>query len=67
MRADKIREIDTAGLTTQLKEQDEVLFRLKFQISMGQSEGIKKLRDVKKDRARMLSVLRERELKGAGK
>ena len=67
MRADKIREIDTAALKLQLTEQEETLFRLKFQIVMGQTEGVKKYRDLKRDRARMMGVLRERELKEAGK
>ena len=67
MRAEKIREIDTAALKTQLTEQEDTLFRLKFQIGMGQTEGVKKYRELKRDRARMLGVLRERELKEAGK
>lgn len=67
MRADKIREIDTAALKTQLREQEETMFRLRFQIGMGQTEGVKKYRELKKDRARMMGVLRERELKEAGK
>lgn len=67
MRADKIREIDTAALKTQLREQEETMFRLKFQMGMGQTEGVKKYRELKKDRARMMGVLRERELKEAGK
>ena len=67
MRADKIREIDNNDLKNQLSEQEETLFRLKFQIGMGQTDGVRKLRELKKDRARMLGVLRERELKQAGK
>ncbi len=67
MRADKIREIDTAALKTQLREQEETMFRLRFQIGMGQTDGVKKYREMKKDRARMMGVLRERELKEAGK
>ena len=66
MRADKIREIDNNDLKNQLRDQEETLFRLKFQIGMGQTDGVRKLRELKKDRARMLSVLRERELKGGG-
>ena len=67
MRAEKIREIDTAALKTQLQEQEETMFRLKFQMGMGQTDGVKKYRELKKERARMLGVLRERELKEAGK
>jgi large subunit ribosomal protein L29 len=61
MKAEKIREIDSKDLATRLKEADEQMFRLKFQMSMGQSEGLKKYRELKKDRARMRTVLGERE------
>ncbi len=38
------------------------MFRLRFQMEMGQTDGLKKLRAIRKDRARMLTILREREL-----
>jgi large subunit ribosomal protein L29 len=38
------------------------MFRLKLQMSMGQMEGLKKVRSIKKTRARIYTVLREREL-----
>jgi large subunit ribosomal protein L29 len=60
MKAEKIREIDSKDLATRLKEADEQMFRLKFQMSMGQSEGLKKYRELRKDRARMRTVLGER-------
>ena len=60
MKAEKIREIDSKDLATRLKEADEQMFRLKFQMSMGQSDGLKKYRELKKDRARMRTVLGER-------
>ncbi len=60
--ADKARGLDTAEIHKQLRDGDEQMFRLRFQMSMGQMEGFKKLRQIKKDRARMLTVLREREL-----
>lgn len=62
MKADKIRELDGAELSNQAKEIQEQLFRLRFQMSMGQTDGLKKIRTLKKDRARMLGILREREL-----
>ena len=65
MRADKVREIDSAGLTNQLMEAQETLFRLKFQMSMGQNDGVKKYRELKKDRARMLTILSERAMNPA--
>jgi len=63
MKAEQIRGLDQAELTKQLAEGDENMFRLRFQMSMGQMEGIKKLRDLKKDRARILTVMRETEIK----
>lgn len=56
------REIDSTDLKMQSAEAEEQLFRLRFQIGMGQSEGVKRYRELRKDRARMLGVLREREL-----
>ena len=62
MRADKVRDQDNTELQHQLAESQDQLFRLKFQLGMGQMDGLKKYRELKKDRARMLGVLREREL-----
>ena len=42
------------------------MFRLRFQLQMGQTDGVKKLRELRKDRARMLTIVRERQL-AAGK
>jgi large subunit ribosomal protein L29 len=62
MRADKVRELDSDELRRQEAEIREQTFRLRFQLSMGQSDGLKKLRTIRKDRARILTVLRDREL-----
>ena len=64
MAAENFRQLDTAALKNQLRESEEQLFRLKFQIGMGQSEGLKKYRELKRDRARMLGVIRQREIEG---
>jgi len=61
MKADKVRELDTNELDRQVRDGQEQMFRLRFQLSMGQQEGLKKYKGLKKDRARMLTVLRERE------
>lgn len=60
MKADKLRGIDDADLTRQVQDAQEQLFRLRFQMGMGQNEGLKKYRTLRKDRARMLTVLREK-------
>jgi large subunit ribosomal protein L29 len=62
MRADKVRDLDSTELQSQLREMVEQIYRLRFQLLMGQSDGLKKYRGLRKDRARVLSVLREREL-----
>jgi len=64
--ADKHRALDTTELQKNFRESAEQMFRLKFQMSMGQMEGLKKYRSLKRDRARMLTVLRERELNPTG-
>jgi large subunit ribosomal protein L29 len=62
-RSEKFRQIDTADLKNQLRDSQEQLFRLRFQLGMGQLEGLKKYRELRRDRARMLGVLSEREKK----
>jgi large subunit ribosomal protein L29 len=36
------------------------MFRLRFQLSMGQQDGVKKIRELRKDRARILTLLKQR-------
>lgn len=62
MNPEKVRAIDTSELQTKDRELQEQMFRLRFQMAMGQTEGVKKYRESRKDRARILTVLREREL-----
>jgi large subunit ribosomal protein L29 len=62
MRAEKVRELDNDELRRQEAEMREQNFRLRFQMSMGQTDGLKKLRTIRKDRARILTILRDREL-----
>jgi large subunit ribosomal protein L29 len=62
MRADKLRELDSDELRRQVTDMGEQNFRLRFQLSMGQSDGLKKLRNIRKDHARILTILRDREL-----
>ena len=64
MARSNMRDIDSADLKNQLQESEEQMFRLRFQLGMGQTEGLKKYRELRRDRARMLGTLRERELQG---
>jgi large subunit ribosomal protein L29 len=61
MKADKLRGLDQEELERQLRDIDDQLFRFHFQKSMGQMDGLKKARAVRKDRARIYTILRERE------
>jgi large subunit ribosomal protein L29 len=67
MKAQNVRDLDEHEIKTKLKEMDEQMFRLHFQMSMGQMDGLKKVRQMRKDRARMNTILRERELAGEKK
>ncbi len=60
--AEKARGLDAAEIAKQLRDASEQMFRLRFQLSMGQADGLTKLRKLRKERARMLTVQREREL-----
>ncbi|MGO4884824.1 MAG: 50S ribosomal protein L29 [Bryobacteraceae bacterium] len=67
MKAQKVRDLDENELRHQLQTIEEQLFRLNFQMKMGTMEGLKKARAMKKDRARIFTIMRERELAGAKK
>jgi len=62
MELEKIRNFSDNELITEEKKAAEQLFRLRFQMKLGQSEGVKKLRGLKKDIARIKTVARERQL-----
>lgn len=62
MELDKIRNLGSAELKHEEQQASEQLFRLRFQLRLGQTEGVKKLRGLKKDIARIKTVTREREL-----
>jgi large subunit ribosomal protein L29 len=64
-RAEKFREMNPNELEAQQRELAEQIFRLRFQLSTGQAEGLKKLREAKRDLARVKTLLRETELRKA--
>jgi large subunit ribosomal protein L29 len=63
-RIEKIRESSGDELRVQERELTEQIFRLRFQLSTGQAEALKRLRDARKDLARVKTHLREQELNG---
>jgi len=62
MKADKIRGLDQEEMERQLRDMDDQLFRFEFKKSMGQLDGLKKARAMRKDRARIYTILRQRQL-----
>ena len=60
MDTEKIRNITDAELKHQQHELSDQLFRLKFQLKMGQTESLKKIRGLRKDIARVKTILGER-------
>jgi large subunit ribosomal protein L29 len=62
MKKDKLKTLEPAEMEQKLTEMEEQAFRIKFQMSMGQTDGLRKLREMRKDRARLLTYQREAEL-----
>ncbi|MBP3089221.1 50S ribosomal protein L29 [Corynebacterium sp. sy017] len=60
--AHELRELNTEELKTRLAEAKEELFNLRFQAATGQLTNNRRLRTVKRDIARIFTVIREREL-----
>ena len=64
MNVEKIRNLTDAELLHQQRELSDQLFKMKFQLKMGQTESLKKIRELKKDIARIQTVKRQKELAG---
>jgi large subunit ribosomal protein L29 len=62
MELAKIRNLSDEELAHQEKTTAEQLFRLRFQVSLGQNDGVKKLRQLRKEIAQIKTVAKEREL-----
>lgn len=61
-RAEELRSLDVGELESRLAEAKQELFNLRFQIVTGQLDNNARIGQVKKDVARMNTVLREREI-----
>ena len=62
MKSEKIRNLTDEELLHQERDLNDQLFKLKFQLNMGQTESLKKIRGMRRDIARVKTVGREREL-----
>jgi large subunit ribosomal protein L29 len=60
-RVKKMRDLSADELKNQDAEMTEQMFKLRFQMAMGQTESLKKMRELRKDHARLLTILREKE------
>ncbi len=62
MNATELRDMDFDELAEALAEAKEELFNLRFQMATNQLDNTARLKDVKKDIARILTVMREQEI-----
>ncbi len=62
MQAFEIRSLSDADINTKLEEINEELFNLRFQLTIGQVKDSNRISVLKKDIARLKTILREREL-----
>ena len=62
MKADKVRDLTDVELKHQERDMSDQLFKLKFQMNMGQTGSLKKIRGLRRDIARVKTILREQEL-----
>ena len=62
-KIEKYRNMDRNELEIQERDLGEQIFRLRFQMTTGQAEGLKRLREARKDLARVKTLLRENELR----
>lgn len=60
MTATELRDMDVEALDAKAEELDDRLFRMRIQKSMGQLEAPGKVRDVRRDLARVKTILREK-------
>ena len=67
MKASEVRELTTAELETKLKDLKAELFNLRFQLAINQLDNPMRISAVKKDIARVKTVLRENEIKDSAK
>ena len=59
-RLSKLRDLTVDELQNREVEMNEQIFRLRFQLAMGQTETLDKMRELRKDRARLLTIMREK-------
>ena len=63
MKVTDIRELTVDDLRARVKDMDDQIFRLRIQKSMGQLEAPAKVREIRRDLARIKTIMREKETK----
>lgn len=63
MKANLVRDMSDIELTQKLTDLKSELFNLRFQLATGQLENPLRIRNVRKDIARIKTIIREREIK----
>jgi large subunit ribosomal protein L29 len=66
MKADELRDLNDDDLRAKVAEMKESIFRMRFKLSLGNTDVVKNLRESRKDLARVLTLIRQRDLE-AGK
>ena len=61
MKAEKVRELSDAELEAQVRDLESQIWKKRFQAATGQTEGLGKIRTMRRDIARSKTILRERE------
>jgi large subunit ribosomal protein L29 len=65
MKADEMRELSDEDLRGRVNELKEQIFRMRFKLSLGNTDVVKQLRESRKDLARVKTLMREREINAA--
>jgi large subunit ribosomal protein L29 len=65
VKADKVREMSAEELAAKEKELQEQLFKLRFQKSIGQLDNALKIRETRRDIARVKTVIRQKRAQAA--
>ncbi len=66
MKGPKYHEMSEAELEVEARDMESQVWKLRFQAATGQTEGLRKLRTLKRNIARARTILRERELQAHG-
>ena len=67
MKVDEMRDLSTEDLQGKIGELKESIFRMRFKLSLGNTDVVKQLREQRRDLARVKTLLRQRAIAGQQK